>query len=296
MNNDLNFSHVDLSDGQSPWFEIKNTNPQANIIHMSAANGFTAISYLELLNLFTSQYSITGMDCRGTWSGHETPPPNFTMHHFADDLIQAIEKKHDKPIIGMGHSQGGFVTLLAAIKRPDLFTKIVLIEPATLPYRWIDIVYPYIPKALLFKFFPFMKGSLQRKCNWQSHQQFHDHYRSHNTYKRFTDTSFYNYMNYGLVKNDNNQFQLRFSPQWEAHIFSIVEFMWKYLSKVTVPTLLIRAEHSNLYTHKQFTRHNKQLPRFVTAYEIANTFHLLPLEKPLESSQIITNWLSCDNC
>jgi len=129
MNTNLNIDHILLNDSKVPWFEIKNTNQQADIIHMSAANGFTATSYLEFLNFFSDQHSITGMDCRGTWAECETPPPSFKMKHFADDLIQAIEQQHHKPIIGMGHSQGGFVTLLAAIKRPDLFSKIVLIEP-----------------------------------------------------------------------------------------------------------------------------------------------------------------------
>jgi len=295
MNTNLNIDHILLNDSKVPWFEIKNTNQQADIIHMSAANGFTATSYLEFLNFFSDQHSITGMDCRGTWAECETPPPSFKMKHFADDLIQAIEQQHHKPIIGMGHSQGGFVTLLAAIKRPDLFSKIVLIEPASLPYRWIDFFYPYIPKKLLFKLFPFMKGSLQRQRNWHSHQQFYDRYRFHNTYKRFTDISFDNYMNYGLVKQKDQQLQLSFSPQWEAHIFSVVEFMWKYLSKITIPTLLIRAEHSNLYTQKQFIKYNKNLPNCVTTQEIAQTFHLLPLEKPQKLSQIIKIWLSSNN-
>ena len=294
MNENLNLSHVSLNDGHAPWIDIKNRDDNADIIHMSAANGFTATSYLELLSFFNKQYNITGMDCRATWEGHNQPPQNFKMKHFAEDLIQALEKQHSKPIIGMGHSQGGFVTLLAAIKRPDLFSKLVLIEPASLPYRWFDIIYPYIPKALLFKLFPFMKGSLQRQKNWQNYQQFYDRYRSHNTYKRFTEASFNNYMTYGLIQN-GQQLQLRFSPQWEAYIFSIVEFMWKYLSKLTIPTLLIRAQHSNLYTHKQFNRNKNQLSKHVSTHEVTDSFHLLPLEKPFELSQIINNWLSNNN-
>jgi len=295
MNENLNVSHVSLSGGQAPWVDIKNNNPLAETIHMSAANGFTVTSYLELLSFFSQQYSITGMDCRGTWEGHRTPPKNFKMKHFAEDLIQAIEKQHNKPIVGIGHSQGGFVTLLAAIKRPDLFSKLVLIEPASLPYRWFGIIYPFIPNILLFKLFPFMMGSLQRQENWPNHQQFYDRYRCHNTYKRFTEMSFNNYMTYGLTPTDEQQLQLHFSPKWEAYIFSIVEFMWKYLSKLTIPTLLIRAQHSNLYTQKQFNRHKKRLSKCITTHEIADSFHLLPLEKPLELSQTINKWLSSDS-
>ena len=82
MNNNFNNSYVSLNDGEAPWVEIKNTDLQAETIHMSAANGFTVKSYLEFLNFFTNEYSITGMDCRGTWHGHETPPSNFKNETF----------------------------------------------------------------------------------------------------------------------------------------------------------------------------------------------------------------------
>ena len=216
------------------------------------------------------------------------------MPDFANDLIQAIESQHSGPVIGIGHSQGGFVTLLAAIKRPELFSKIVLIEPASLPYQWIDLLYPHIPQKVLFRLFPFMSGSLNRQSIWNSKEDFHQRYRQHNTYKRFTDESFKNYMDAGLTPYQN-QWQLSFSPQWEAHIFTTVEFIWKYLSKVTIPTLFIRAEHSNLYSHTQFTKHNKKLPKLVTPHEIKDAYHLLPFEKPIETSNVVKNWLILDS-
>ncbi len=286
-------SVIDLSVGQAPWTQCVHPNAEAETIHMSAANGFTVESYLEFLQPFTDKYSVTGMDCRGTWKNHEIPPNDFKMSHFADDLIEAIKLKHNKPIIGFGHSLGGCVTLIAAIKEPQLFSKIVLIEPASLPYRWSGSLLPLIPKRILFKLFPFIRGSLNRQRNWKSYEQFHARYRHHNTYKRFTDASFNNYMTDALEKKDKH-LQLRFSPQWEAYIFSIVEFIWKYLANVSVPTLFIRAEHSNLYTHKQFLKRNKKLPRCVHSCEIDESFHLLPLENPSKTQNIINKWLICN--
>ena len=292
MTIDFKESNIDIENQQAKWIDIPSLNTDAEPLHFSAANGFPVLSYLEFFSLLSNNFNITTMDCRGVWGA--THPLDFTMHGFADDLICALEKKHKQPVIGVGHSLGGFVTLLAAIERPDLFSKIILIEPASLPNRWIDSIYPYIPNSVLFNLFPFMKGSLLRQNQWQSKQDFYDRYRKHNTYKRFTETSFNNYMHAALIKKDN-LFELQFSPNWEAHIFSIVEFIWKHLAKVTVPTMFIRAEHSNLYSQKQFTKHNKNLPNHITSIEIDDTYHLLPLEAPKISSKIITKLSTYDN-
>jgi len=286
----IEFSHVNLSSGKAPWLSLAARTPDSPTIHISAANGFTPASYQTFLNGFDRQYSITGMDCRGSWNNVGSPPKGFNMHNFADDLIEAIEIQHKEPIIGLGHSQGGFVTLLAAIKRPELFSKIILIEPASLPYRWVNWLFRYTPNSMLYQLFPFMRGSLNRQFKWESPEQFHTRYRHHNTYKRFTDDAFNDYLTYGLTKKQE-QYQLTFSPEWEAHIFTTVEFIWTYLQQITIPTLFIKAEHSNLYSHKQFHKQKRKLPAIVSAVEITKTYHLTPYENPEKLHNLIKEWL-----
>jgi len=293
MSNELQQSQIKLTAGSAPWFSLpaKIIDPQT--IHVSAANGFTAASYHSFIKHFDGQYAFTGMDCRGSWPETQTPPESFNMHDFADDLIEGLTQQHDQPVIGLGHSQGGLVTLLAAIKRPELFSKLVLIEPASLPHQWIDYLYPYIPKYLLYRFFPFMEGSLNRQRIWQSKEAFYQRYRHHNTYQRFTDESFDDYMNHGL-KNSQENWELTFSPEWEAHIFRKVEFIWKYLTKVRIPTYFIKAEHSNLYSYRVFQKQNKKLSKIISTTEVADTYHLLPHEKPERCANLVVKWLEKD--
>lgn len=291
MPNELQLSQIQLSDGLAPWFSIASNNKKASIIHLSAANGFPAASYHSFLQHLNGCYSFSGMDCRGSWPSISTPSKHFSMHHFADDLIEGLSRQHDQAVIGLGHSQGGLVTLLAAIKRPDLFSKLILIEPASLPYSWIDHLYPYIPNAVLYKLFPFMLGSLNRQRIWPSKDAFYKRYRHHNTYRKFTDDAFENYMQHGLIKSGDN-WKLAFSPEWEAHIFQKVEFIWKYLPLIQIPTLFIKAQFSNLYSQQVFQKQNKKLSnKYVTSIEVADTYHLMPLEEPQICSEIINNWL-----
>jgi sigma-B regulation protein RsbQ len=50
-----------------------------------------------------------------------------TLDGYSDNLIELIEKNNWEPIYCVGHSVGGMIALLASIKRPDLFKKIVTI-------------------------------------------------------------------------------------------------------------------------------------------------------------------------
>ncbi len=53
----------------------------------------------------------------------------YTMDAHVDDLVAIIEGSVDVPVNVIGHSYGGFMSLLLSIRRPDLVARQVLIEP-----------------------------------------------------------------------------------------------------------------------------------------------------------------------
>lgn len=278
----------------TPWIHLNNTRSIAatNKIHFSGANGFPVAGYESFLNLLSPHFNISAMDSRGAWPERHSPPKGFSMHSFADDLINGISQQNEHAVIGMGHSHGGQSTMIAALKRPELFSKLILIESASLPNPYIDLIYRRLPKSVLFKLFPFMRGSEMRKKVWPSRQAFLDRYRKHSTFKRFTDQALNDYAQHGLFERDDSNFELVFDPIWESYIFRKVEFMWKFLRKTTHPTLLIRAEHSNLYSAEQFERYNLSLPNNIQTIEIPNTYHLIPQEQPNILFSEISKWLA----
>lgn len=279
--------------GIAPWFEMDaNNKPDSTeTIHFSGANGFPAAGYASFLGQFRDTRTISGMENRGAWVERQLPPEKFSMNAFADDLISGLSSQFQTPVIGMGHSHGGQVTMIAALKRPELFSKLVIIEAASLPNPYIDLIYRKLPKAALFKIFPFMRGSETRRKVWPSRAAFIERYSTHPTFKLFTKTALEEYAQHGLFEREDGKFELVFDPRWESHIFRNIEFMWKFLRKTTHPTLLIRAEHSNTYSSKQFNQNNKKLPANVHAIEIPKTNHLLPQEDPELTAKHINAWL-----
>ncbi len=260
-------------------------------IHFSGANGFPVEVYRSFLQQFCNQHRVTAADCRATSQQVQTIPKRFGFADFANDLIQIIEQQHQNPVIGMGHSFGAHVTLIAAIKRPDLFNKLVLIEPASLPSAALDLVYRRLPEPVLHKMLPMIKKTQQRQRVWPDRATFIEKYRHHRTFRQFTEQALNAYAQHGLRQRDDDQFELVFAPEWEAHIFRKVEFVWKNLKRCHVPCLFIRAQNSNLYSSALFNRENTKLGKHFTGLEIANTHHLMPLESPQLCHQSIENWL-----
>lgn len=58
-----------------------------------------------------------------------------SLHGYADDIIDIIESLDLHDVIYVGHSVSGIMGILAANRRPDLFSKLVLVSPSP---RYID--------------------------------------------------------------------------------------------------------------------------------------------------------------
>ena len=277
-----------------PWLSLtaKRFPGQTESIHLSPANGLPLASYQELIDRLSAHYHFTGMDCRAAWPVPKPPPASFNWINHADDLIVGLENKYTKPVIGIGHSMGATMTALAAIKRPELFSKIVLIDPATLPSQIICKVMAALPEKLVFKLLPWIERTHNRQSVWSSLDAFYQNYRNHPTYNDFTDRSMRNYAYTGLRARQDKQFELVYNPTWEAFNFRKVHYLWGALAKITVPTLLLRAEHSHLYSAAQFANKCKKLPALVDAKTVPDTGHLLTHESPEILADIMLDWLA----
>ena len=64
---------------------------------------------------------------------HSLPKVCLTGKKWPNTVADAIYKQanvaQDGPLIGIGHSMGAVLTLLAATKYPDLFSEIILLDP-----------------------------------------------------------------------------------------------------------------------------------------------------------------------
>lgn len=285
------FTNIDVRGGETTWMSSVQNTTNARL-HFTPANGMVAGCYQEFLGLFDEHFSISCMNTRGAWTSRPDTPCSWNWRDHALDLISGLESHGQPPVLGMGHSLGGTVTAIAARLRPDLFSKLVIIDAASTTSQWQSWLFRALPTSTAFRFIKFIRKTRQRQELFESPEAFHQRYRNHPTYQRLTEQAMRDYATHGLRKTASGEYQLAHSAWWEAFNFSRVHFIWEVLSEIEVPTLILRAEHSYLYSQSDFERLNKGLPSQVSSAIIPQAHHLAPLEMPTATHKVITDWLS----
>src|SRR5215470_2948563 len=115
-----------------------NNAPDKPLVNLAYANGFLPLTYTRALKPLFADYRVVSIHARPMWD--DCPPES--LHHwsqFGDDLLDGLDTLTDKPVIGIGHSMGGLSTMYAAVKRPDRFSKIILLDPTFSQriYHWL---------------------------------------------------------------------------------------------------------------------------------------------------------------
>ena len=180
--------------------------------HFYGGNGFTAGVYLPLLTKLSERFTITSLAMRGYW--HDLPTvKKLTREEDADILIDFLENTQDKPIVGIGHSQGATATAIAAAKRPELFSQLYLIEPVTFT-KSQTLLMNSVPGALKMGQEPF-KSTWAKKSDWASVEAYYDYLRAHRAYKRIDDKNLYVFAKNSLIQNTEGHYTLLFTPEKE---------------------------------------------------------------------------------
>lgn len=255
------------------------------IAHFYGGNGFAIGCYLPFIEQLQSDFDLTALALRGYWI--DKPTANkLTREEDAAVLIEFLEKTQDKPIIGIGHSQGATATAIAAAKRPELFSKLYLLEPVTFTkaQTW---VYNLLPRALKMTQEPF-KSTHTKQNNWQSIAEYFDHLRALKAFRRIDDKYLKIFAKNSLEKT-NDGYQLIFEPKQElANYFGtpFIDDALKMLSKNQLPFTLILGKPTLFVSQK--VRENWQ--QFIDDKQIItfNDFgHLLPMEAPEICAKLI---------
>ena len=102
---------------------------------VSHATGFHGRCYLPLAQELAAHFHCTAFDYRGHG---DTPQPDAPVdwERYADDaheMATALTARHGAPIDAFGHSMGGACLLMAALREPGLFRRLVVFEPIVFP-------------------------------------------------------------------------------------------------------------------------------------------------------------------
>ncbi|MFT7586616.1 MAG: pimeloyl-ACP methyl ester carboxylesterase [Cellvibrionaceae bacterium] len=264
------------------------TNEGQPIIHFAHPNGFPAACFHRFAHQLTHKYRVIGMNARPLWPGSD--PAEFTNWKvLADDLIRFLDENKLSGVIGAGISLGAVTTMYAALKRPDLFSKLLLIEPVFLPKRiiWSSKLFP---ASMVEKRSP-AGIAKKRRDQWPTRQEAFDQWRPKRAFKRYSDDTLWDYVNHALVEQPDGSVKLAFPKEWEAKIFNSPPAVWNKIGRITHPTLAIRGNRSNVLFEPQWQRWQKLQPE-ATFVEIDGAGHMIPLEDYEGLANHILTWLA----
>jgi pimeloyl-ACP methyl ester carboxylesterase len=272
-----------------PFFDHGGSGKPLHFLH---ANGYPPACYEPLLRLLSNHYHVFGMSLRPLWKG-SNPAELKDWSPLSDDLLEFLDESRTSRIIGTGHSIGAIVTLRAALRQPDRFQALVLIEPVLFPLYFMLEWNLARTFGLGHRLHPKIEGALKRRREFDNLDQVFTGYRRRPIFRYLSDENLRIFIR-GMTKpKDVNAdgassragYELVFSPEWEAQIYYTGLWhdwdLWANISRLQIPTLILRGAETDTFWESTARSVRKRNPK-IKIITMEKSTHLLPLENPQE--------------
>ena len=265
----------------------------APLMHMATANGFPPQTYLPMLRGFLTDYRLICLPPRALWGGQRPPGDYQDWTALADDLLAGLAARNMQDVVALGHSIGAVVSLLAAIKEPERFKALALLDPALLsPDRLERTGKAWQAQAI--EQMPLVAGAKRRRRHFDHRDEALAHFRAKPLFADWSDEALRLYVQHGTQTHASKPgVELAWSPEWEAWYFSTAPLnIWETLPRLDglTPTLILRGTGSDAFVQQAYDRAKWMLPSAVCK-EIAGQGHLFPQTAPQTAFQMIQSWL-----
>jgi pimeloyl-ACP methyl ester carboxylesterase len=264
-------------------------------LHFTHANGYTPAAYTPLIETLTPRYRVFSMLLRPLWPQHAQGPNGVKdWSPLAGDLIAFLDQRGEKNVIGVGHSIGGVITLLAALRRPELFRAVVMIDPVLFPPGFL-LVWTVIDRlGLTPHIHPLIPTTLRRQRVFESVDAMYDSYRRKAVFSRIDDRNLRTCIEALVRPRPDGQVELIYSPEWEARLYLVgpqVDWqLWKELRTLRPPMLIVRGRKIERGWPDATNTVQQRLPH-TEIHRVDGAGHLVPLERPREVGEVIESFL-----
>lgn len=268
---------------------------QRRLIHFAHANGIPSGTYVNLFKDLRQDFDVVAIEDIGT---HPQYPVTQHWTKLTDQLINSIERQNRdeagqaRPVIGLGHSLGGLLTFLAAYRRPDLFERIIMLDPPLINgmQSLLMHVSKYAAPRYIDKVTP-AGLAIKRRDHWESREQAAQTLRGRSFFAAFEPESFAAYIEHGLVDAQEGGVKLAIPKAVEADIFRTgPSWLWlKPRKPPKVPIEQIIASKGIFYQRGFPQRLKRQLG---VPYQVIEGSHMFPLEQSQATAQRIRDILS----
>lgn len=242
-------------------------------IYFAHGNGFPSPCYQQLLTVLQTRYECGYIDR----IGHDSRfPVTENWDKLVDQLLYGIKTSCSQPVIGVGHSLGGVLTFLAAIKEPSLFKAVIMIDSPLLGRFKSRMVRLAKSLGIIDRVTPGHRARWRRR-HWKTREELTSYLKARPLFSTFNDACLQDYINFGFSKTDNG-YQLYFNSYTEYMIYrTIPHNLIQFEGKISIPIALVYGDKSNVVDRYDVSYMKKMY--HVTCYRMKGT-HMLPMENP----------------
>lgn len=262
-----------------PFIDFSGAGEELVFLH---ANGYPPECYRPLLSRLAERYHVTAMVQRPLWPGSK-PEDIEDWFPLTDDFLHFLDAHQTGPVVCVGHSMGGIALLRAALREPERFKAIVLLDPVLFPPYFIALWNVTRALKLGQRFHPLVTGARQRRRQFDNLERLYNGYRRKSVFRYMDDEALRAYVEGIACRRDGGGYQLCYSAEWEIRIYLTGIWrdmdIWRGLPGLEMPVLIIRGAETDTFWERTGNLVKRKQPRaWIEALEKAT--HLVPLERP----------------
>ncbi len=185
------------------------------ILHFAHANSYPAGTYGVFFDQLRAHYDVRALPLH---AHNPNYPVEDGWRKLGKELGEELAHRYQEPVILVGHSMGGILSLMAARKRPDLVRCVVLLDS--------PVVTGWRASALrLFKLVKFESqrspavASTRRRNVWPDMEAAYQHYAAKALFAAWPQRVLRDYVTHGVEPEPSGGVRLRFRRETETEVY-----------------------------------------------------------------------------
>ncbi len=255
----------------------------------SHANGFPAGTYRRLFEIWsTAGWRVLAPDKLG----HDPAFPVVSnWRPTRNELIGFIEQHRDgNPVHLVGHSLGGFLSLLTACRRPELVAGVVMLDSPVLA-GWRAQALRVAKAARLIRRVSPSQVSHRRRTHWPSADALKNHFAGKQSFARWDPQVLDDYLHHGFETAPEGGLRLRFQREVESALYDTLPHHLGTLLRVHPPQCPVSFVAGT--ASEELNRVGTQATRRLVQerWRWIEGSHLFPMERPQDTAYAVLDLL-----
>lgn len=225
-------------------------------------------------------------DARGHGRSSKPAPP-LGWRNFGSDIAALAESLELTGALGIGHSLGGHAVTLAAALAPDVFSRLLLLDPVIRsPHQYTG---PWTQAQFAAK----------RRNRWSSPNEMFESFAHRSPFHSWEPRTLRDYCEYGLLP-DGDGFILACPPESEASIYeqspTPESNIYPEIAAIQIPVHIVRA--GRFSDPANFMGSSPTAPDLASSFAhatdtcLAEYSHFIPMEAPALVAKLIRDRLA----